>query len=151
MSCPEPQQEEFAHAHRIRWRDPGEEHFALSWEEVRQLDRRHVVGCHTLSHTRLSPGVERAAVLSEIVEGKRLLEERLGHEVEAFAWGREESSYSRAAAEVLRDAGVRFVFTKAAPGPQGAPGRGRVTAPPGAAPGPAAAPQLLRWRDDQLT
>ncbi len=86
MSCPEPQQEEFAHAHRIRWRDPGEEHFALSWEEVRQLDRRHVVGCHTLSHTRLSPGVERAAVLSEIVEGKRLLEERLGHEVESFAW-----------------------------------------------------------------
>ncbi len=38
----------------------GSDRTALSWDEVRFLDRAHVVGCHTWSHRRLGADVTRA-------------------------------------------------------------------------------------------
>ena len=90
----------------------------MSWEQVRDLDRRrHVIGCHTMNHCRLHERERERDVRTEeklrleIVDSKAELERRLGHEVDIFCWvGGEEESYSRRAAEWIAKAGYRFSF-----------------------------------------
>ena len=87
----------------------------MNWEQVRDLDRRHVIGCHTMNHCRLheregSARTEEKLRL-EIVDSKAELERQLAHEVDIFCWvGGEEESYSRRAAEWIAQAGYRFSF-----------------------------------------
>lgn len=89
---------------------PGKPSF-MSWEQVRDLDRRHVVGCHTMNHCRLYETLSEAQLRLEILESKAELEERLGHEVDTFCWvGGEEGTYSRRAAEWVVKAGYRLSF-----------------------------------------
>lgn len=109
---PPGRQPEWARAHQIsaapEYPDPR---VALSWDDVRRLDRRHVVGCHTWDHTRLAASVPLAQLAHEIVDAKRRLEQELGHEVGSFCWvGGEEASYSAEAARLVREAGFRFGF-----------------------------------------
>ncbi len=106
----------FGRSHRISWSAepvgcPG----AMSWAQVRELDRRgHVVGCHTHSHVRLSNALGPAELREEIAESKARLERELGHGVDVFCWvGGEESSYSEGAARAIRDAGYRVSFMNA--------------------------------------
>lgn len=88
----------------------------MSWEQVRDLDRRrHVIGCHTMNHCRLHERERdvrtEEKLRLEIVDSKAELERRLGHEVDVFCWvGGEEESYSRRAAEWIAKAGYRFSF-----------------------------------------
>ena len=83
----------------------------LSWDEVGALDRRHVIGCHSMSHRRLGPELSEAELDYEVVAAKSHLENRLGHEVPVFAWiGGEEWAYSSAAAGAIRRAGFRAAF-----------------------------------------
>lgn len=82
----------------------------LSREDVRRLDERHVICCHSYTHRRLEASFGDAERRREIVEAKTHLEQRLGHQVPAFVWVRgEEWSYSREAAKTVRDAGRRRV------------------------------------------
>ncbi len=91
--------------------DYGTSRVFLSWDQIRELDRVHTIGCHTLSHCRLRPTLSERELHQEIVTSKHLLEERLGHEVLAFAWvGGEETSYSREAANMIRMANYKVVF-----------------------------------------
>jgi peptidoglycan/xylan/chitin deacetylase (PgdA/CDA1 family) len=84
---------------------------ALSWQDLRRLDGRHVVCCHTLSHTRMRASLSRGEMEREIAFAKQRMEEGLGHPVDAFTWvGGEEWSYSAEAARVVREAGFRFGF-----------------------------------------
>jgi peptidoglycan/xylan/chitin deacetylase (PgdA/CDA1 family) len=103
----------FAGSHRINAADNGyaDGRIALNWEEVRALDRRHVVGCHSRHHRRLGSSLTAAELEDEIVHSREALERELGHPVPYFCWvGGEEASYSTAAAREIRRAGYRYAF-----------------------------------------
>lgn len=113
LTLPADQQPEAArqhlvlHQHDIE-RDPR---IFLSPEQLRELGRRHVIGCHTSTHVRLATHLQAATLDAEILEAKRSLEAMLGRSVDSFAWvGGEESAYSNAAARRIESA-FRYVFT----------------------------------------
>ena len=57
--------------------------YAMNWEEIRRLDKEHVIACHTRSHTLLSklePEVQRQEVIGSQEEFKK----NLGHPVRGF-------------------------------------------------------------------
>jgi len=84
---------------------------AMSWDELRQVATRHVVGCHTMNHRRMPASVPPAEMRHEIIDAKRLIEARMGREVPTFCWvGGEEQNYSAEAAAIIREAGFRFGF-----------------------------------------
>lgn len=108
---PEEGQVAFARAHQIQVAAPEGERVALSWDELRALSARHVVGAHTRSHVRLSRALPDAALRREIHGSRARLEEALGRAVDTFCWvGGEEHSYSAEAARAVRDAGFRYGF-----------------------------------------
>jgi peptidoglycan/xylan/chitin deacetylase (PgdA/CDA1 family) len=83
----------------------------LSWAEVRALAERHVVGCHTMLHNRLSADLTAEQLDLEIRQSKLLLEEKLSRPTDVFCWvGGEEWSYSSGAAAAIRDTGYRLSF-----------------------------------------
>jgi peptidoglycan/xylan/chitin deacetylase (PgdA/CDA1 family) len=85
--------------------------FLMSWEEIRKLGDRHVVGCHTFSHHRMNRADGDELLTKEIVFSKQLLEEKSGRPVNTFCWvGGEEHTYARSAADKIRSAGYRFSF-----------------------------------------
>lgn len=89
----------------------GEDDPPLSWRQVRTLSERHVIGCHTMMHTRLKSELTREQLDVEIRQAKELLEKRLGKAVQAFCWvGGEERSYSSEAARVIRETGYEVSF-----------------------------------------
>jgi peptidoglycan/xylan/chitin deacetylase (PgdA/CDA1 family) len=112
IDAPPSQQREYAERHRITpLGGAGDARIAMSWEEVRELSREHVVGSHTRTHHRLTEATGETQASEEVRESKRILEERLGHAVQSFSWvGGNEWAYSRGGAAVIRDAGYRFAF-----------------------------------------
>lgn len=86
-SCPAEEQPAFAAAHTLatvpgEYADPRS---ALSWDEVRALDKGHVVASHTRNHTRV--GLDDPAVVEgEIVGAQDDFRAQLGHPVRSFAW-----------------------------------------------------------------
>jgi peptidoglycan/xylan/chitin deacetylase (PgdA/CDA1 family) len=104
VAAPDEEQRSFAERHRIQYESDeySEERIALSWDEIRALDGRHVIGCHGWSHERLSDDVEDPR--REVIDSKRRLEDQLGHNVDSFCWvGGEDWSYGRAAAALVRE------------------------------------------------
>jgi peptidoglycan/xylan/chitin deacetylase (PgdA/CDA1 family) len=92
----------------------GEGRVFMSPAEVRDLAQRHVIGCHTASHVRLSSALDPQRLHAEIVESRRKLEAHTGTAIDVFCWvGGEDGSYSRSAATVIRDAGYGFSFMTA--------------------------------------
>jgi peptidoglycan/xylan/chitin deacetylase (PgdA/CDA1 family) len=89
----------------------------LSRRGLLRLHERHVIGCHTFSHRRLSNSLTPGDLAAEIAGAKRALEEALRCPVPVFAWvGGEEWTYSAAAAAAIRNAGFRVSFmTNSAP------------------------------------
>lgn len=59
--------------------------YALSWDELRSLDKAHVVASHTRNHTRVSLE-DRTRVQDEIVGSQEDFRRELGHPVRSFAW-----------------------------------------------------------------
>jgi peptidoglycan/xylan/chitin deacetylase (PgdA/CDA1 family) len=58
----------------------------MSWEQIQQLDRSGIeIGSHTLTHPRLGLLTDYQKEV-EIRSSKEILEERLGHPVESFAY-----------------------------------------------------------------
>src|SRR5262245_48743646 len=110
VDTPRERQRAYGQNHRISWsREPGSDLGALTWDDVRRLDKNHhIVGCHTTTHMRLSQRLTAEELHCEIPQAKARLEAELGHEVDVFCWvGGEESSYSATAAEAIRQAGFR--------------------------------------------
>lgn len=98
--------------------EPSGERIALSWDEVREIERRgHVVTCHSMNHKRLSESLTQSELEVEIRDAKQLLEVRLGHEVELFTWvGGEEWAYGRRAFALMKAVGINYIFcTNCAP------------------------------------
>ena len=76
----------------------------LSHGLLLELASHHVVGSHTHTHCRMTTDVSAEVMNAEIVGSRSELERMLGREVDSFAWvGGEEESYSRAAADLIRN------------------------------------------------
>lgn len=86
-SCPAAEQAAFAAARTLAT-IPGEYadgRHALSWDELRALDRHHVVASHTRHHARIAAD-DAAGQESEIVGAQDDFRRELGHPVRSFAW-----------------------------------------------------------------
>lgn len=105
-------QEQFAIDNRISHHGLHAGNLAMSWDDVRGLERRgHVVTCHSMNHMRLTKNLTDAQFREEIIESKSQLESRLGHSVSGFTWvGGEETSYSAAAFRSIVQANYAEVF-----------------------------------------
>jgi peptidoglycan/xylan/chitin deacetylase (PgdA/CDA1 family) len=86
--------------------------YALNWDELRQLDKKkHVIACHTRSHTLLS-GLDHATRRDEVIGSQEQFEKELGHPVRSFvsltgpAYG-EDAATDR----LVEAAGFEFVFS----------------------------------------
>lgn len=106
------EQAEFARHASIRPGEvPPDGRVAMTWEELRTLSERHVVGCHTLTHRRLHARVPLDEMRREVIDARREIERRMGREIPVFCWvGGEEENYSREAAALIREAGFRVSF-----------------------------------------
>jgi peptidoglycan/xylan/chitin deacetylase (PgdA/CDA1 family) len=85
--------------------------YIMSWEELKKVYARHVVGCHTWSHYRMNINDSDELLQKEIVESKLLMEQKLGNKVDVYCWvGGEEHTYTLAAAKKIKDAGYKVSF-----------------------------------------
>ena len=115
-ACPPRDQLAFAARHNLSVAGeayPDGRH-ALSWDELRALDRTHVVASHTRSHSRVSLD-DPVRLEDEIVGSQRDFVRELGHPVRAFAWlfgGR--YGDSPAADAMVDQAGYEFLFSNLA-------------------------------------
>ncbi len=84
---------------------------AMTWSQLRELERNHVIGCHSMSHRRLESSLSSEDLGHEIRASREALEEKLAGPVDVFAWvGGEEWSYSAEAAQIIRDVGYKWSF-----------------------------------------
>lgn len=87
VSCPPAEQLEFGKTRTLRTMkdEYPDGRYALTWDECRILDTKHVVGSHTRNHTRVS--LDNALALdTEIVGAQEDFTRELGHPVRSFAW-----------------------------------------------------------------
>jgi len=103
---------EFASANHIAHHGLNSGDLAMSWDDVRDLERRgHVITCHSMNHKRLADTLTDEELSEEIAFAKSGLESQLGHPVSGFTWvGGEESSYSRRAFRSIVKANYSEVF-----------------------------------------
>jgi peptidoglycan/xylan/chitin deacetylase (PgdA/CDA1 family) len=122
IDVPASHQKDYAMDHLIDFHEYyPDNRIALSWEEIRELDKRHVIVSHTRNHVRLRSGLQKEILNKEILGSKADLEQKLGHEIKCFGWvGGEMASYDRTAAKCIREAGYHYAFmTKCGPILQG--------------------------------
>ena len=85
--------------------------YALSWEELKALDRHHVVASHTRNHSELVLNDARY-VENETVGPQQDFEARLGHRVRSFASLSGAAYGENTLADRLIDkAGYQFIFS----------------------------------------
>lgn len=76
---------------------------SLTADQLKYLDRRHVVGSHTETHCRLSKTNSSERLDSEITGSQKNLAAVLEHPIPTFCWvGGEEYTYSREAADYIK-------------------------------------------------
>ena len=108
-----PDQRTFAEHHDIDMltHEYADGRYALTWDELRQLDKKHVIACHTRSHTllsQLSPDVRS----QEVVGSQEDFRTNLGHPVRAFVSLTGPAYGENSATDSLIDAaGYDFVFS----------------------------------------
>lgn len=112
-STPVDEQAAFAEAHHIGLIDEDiDRRIAMTWDELRELDKRHVIASHTKTHSRLTLNSPDKELRREIIDSKLELERELGHEVSMFAWlyGSEIGVNPRAD-RYLQEAGYRYLLS----------------------------------------
>jgi peptidoglycan/xylan/chitin deacetylase (PgdA/CDA1 family) len=118
ISTPVDKQSAYCLSHNITFGyDYGDGRRAMTWNEIKDLDNKHVLVSHTRSHLRLGESVPEDRLKTEIIGSKKILEEKLGHDIMCFGWvGGEVDSYSATAYKWIQKAGYKFSFmTKAGP------------------------------------
>ena len=102
----------FANNHSICARNIYKDgRIAMTWDEIQKLDKNHVIGCHTKSHHRMIASTPKIQIHQEIIVSKMILEDKLGHAIDAFCWvGGEEFSYSAQGAKAIREAKYKYSF-----------------------------------------
>jgi len=85
--------------------------YLMTWDELKKITEKHVIGCHTFSHHRMNKKDEEEILEKEIVYSKQLLEQKLQQPVDVFCWvGGEEYTYTQAAAAKIKQTGYRYSF-----------------------------------------
>ena len=114
VDCPVAEQLDFGAAHTLATVDHEypDGRYALSWEEIRALDRAgHVIASHTRTHTRVS-GDDAQALEAEIVGSQVDFVRQLGRPVRAFAWLMGGAYGENPLADSMVDrAGYEFLFS----------------------------------------
>lgn len=83
----------------------------MSWNEIAELNKNHIIGCHTLTHCRLFSSLSKEKLKQEIINSKEILENKLNSKNDIFCWvGGEEETYTAKAAKYIREAGYRYSF-----------------------------------------
>lgn len=111
--CPSLDMTNFAAAHNISVdaTEYSDGRHALSWDELRTLDRTHVVASHTRSHSRVWLD-DPLRLEDEIVGAQQDFTRELGHPVRAFAWLFGGKYGQNPAADAMVDrAGYEFLFS----------------------------------------
>lgn len=84
------------------WDTTSDPRVFMSEQQLVALSERHLVGCHTGTHVRLSADLTESQLHNELVSAKQRLEAILGRRVDSFSWvGGEERAYSVAAARIV--------------------------------------------------
>ena len=113
VGCPAKDQLRFGSEHDLRTipNEYADGRYAMSWDELRAIDGRHVIASHTRNHAQIAMA-DKAALASEIVGSQADFRAHLGHPVRAFAWlfGH---AYGEAslADQYLHQAGYEFLFS----------------------------------------
>ena len=84
----------------------------LTWEQVKLMDQSPLInfGSHTCSHTRLRH-LPNDRIVYELTASKRLIEEKLGHEINAFAYPYGSGAYDQRIRSQVLAAGYRYDFS----------------------------------------
>lgn len=77
--------------------------------QIRQLDQVFEIGGHTLTHRYLNSKVDSETVKCEIFEGKRILEESIGHGITGFCYPG--GKYNDYVVQTVKDAGFEYART----------------------------------------
>jgi peptidoglycan/xylan/chitin deacetylase (PgdA/CDA1 family) len=98
--------------HERHLADRGIVNRTLDWSELQELEAEGVrVECHGISHRPLA-AIEIDEAAKEIVLSKLRLEEKLGHELKAFAYAKgSKADYGPVHASLVRQAGYELAFT----------------------------------------
>lgn len=89
---------------------PGKR-IAMSWGQLIELNKKHVIGSHTFSHHRMNINDSKETLKKEIIDSKELIEKKLNNTIETFCWvGGEENTYTKKASEYIAKSGYKFSF-----------------------------------------
>ena len=113
LKTPPPEQLTFARAHDIGIEtvEYPDGRYALSWNELREISRRHVVASHARSHVLLT-ALDQAARESEVLGSQHDFKEHLGRPVRTFvSYGGPEYGVYPATDKLIDQAGYQFVFS----------------------------------------
>lgn len=85
INCPIPEQASYADHHDIDMltHEYPDGRYAMTWEELRALDKKHVIASHTRNHTLLS-ALDPAVQKLEVIGSQEDFQKNLGHPVRAF-------------------------------------------------------------------
>ncbi len=114
--CPDLDKTNFATARNISVdaAEYSDGRHSLSWDELRTLDRTHVVASHTRSHSRVSLD-DPVRLEHEILGAQNDFVRELGHPVRSFSWLFGGKYGENPAADAMVDrAGYEFLFSNLA-------------------------------------
>lgn len=85
--------------------------YALDWDEIRELDKKHVVASHTKTHSSITLNCSKEIMRREIVESKEDLKKQLGHDISSFTWLFGEGYHPESEVTMyLKEAGYKYLF-----------------------------------------
>ena len=86
IKAPIEEQITYARGHHIgmKTREYADGRYALTWDEIKRLETKHVIASHARSHSELSK-LDESVVEREVVGSQEDFVEHLGHPVRAFA------------------------------------------------------------------
>lgn len=83
----------------------------MNWEQVRELNKGHIIGSHTVTHRRLKKGLDKQTLKEEVGGSKLYLEKMVRGDIDVFCWvGGESGSYSKEASEIIKMSDYKFSF-----------------------------------------
>jgi peptidoglycan/xylan/chitin deacetylase (PgdA/CDA1 family) len=89
----------------------GDGRYAMSWSELRELDRSHVIASHARSHEEIAP-MDEALREAEVIGSQQSFIKNLGHPARTFVSRGGPAYGEHAEADRLIDAaGYQFVFS----------------------------------------
>ena len=85
---------------------------SMAWSDIIDLDKRgHFIGSHGCNHVRLSKELNNDQLRSEILESKKIIEERLNKKINSFCWiiG-DRKSYTKNASDIIFNSDYKRSF-----------------------------------------